>query len=280
MNMVTLARRIPKMTKRDKLDAFLHYAFDVSAGREPAHCGPAAARDMILAAIERCRALRFDDLVRQYTVRMQMEGSSTRTPPIERVYAPFIPDDVVRTGRWWSDGVQPPIEAVVEINRSSWHSGTTHTFSQLLDPNMRHGIFQPEESRRHLIYAMQNFFVSVAVGTIHTSECRITRTEAVDLLRRLRDMAQFYGESDLVLEIARDVDRCREAVLTWETNQRLEGERLMQEAAHLTRQRQGIRRIWFPKKKKDETLESLMEDDKPRQPTLDEILGLDEPDEW
>jgi hypothetical protein len=284
MDQRALSRRLATMNRRDKLDAFLYYAFEVWSGREPSACGPAAARSLVAEALQKARALRFDDLDREYTARWNIGWNigqtRQRTPPIARVTAPFIPDEVVRTGRWRSNSVDlSRVQAVVDINRSSWPSGTLNTFTQLLNPNMRNSIFQGEETRRPLITALWEFFVDVAAGTIHSAECRITRHEAVDLMRRLRDLAQFHGCMDLASSIAGDVDRCREMVLQWQTNQRLEGERLMQEAANLTRQRQGIRLIRFPKKKKEDALDDLMKDDSPRQPTIDQILGLDD-DEW
>lgn len=283
MNMVDLSRRITKMTKRDKLDAFLHYASEVWAGREPSMCGSRAARDLILNAIERCNILGFRDLTSQYTARFQMDSGASRphspTPPIRRVIASdtgryssptsiATPTQVTDQRGWESDRVRN----TVNVLQSAWPSGTTSTFIQLMNPNMRHSIFEVEESRRPLITAMWNFFQGVALGTIHSAERRITRSESVDLMGRLRDVAELWGHFDLQLAMARDVIRCLEVVTQWETTQRLEAERILTEAATATRQRLGLRLIRFPKKKE-------VEDTNPRQPTIDELLGLDE-DDW
>jgi hypothetical protein len=282
MNTVDLSRRITRMTKRDKLDAFLHYAFEVWSGREPAnaHVSLPAVRTLIMEAIERCRTLRFNDLTGQYSARFQIgqESQSHRATGTRTFLPPSQP--ARQDGRIWADISAQRMQAVINVNRSSWPSGTLSTFTQLLNPNMRNSIFQNEEYRRPLITAMWEFFQGVATGEIHGAECHITRRDAVELMRRLRDTAGWYGCHDLERSIAQDHDQRSAQVLQWETNQRLEGERLMAEAAANTRKRQGIRLIRFPKKKKEETLESLMEDTSPRQPTIDEILGLGEDDEW
>ena len=290
MTYVDLSRRITKMTKRDKLDAFLHYGFYVWSGQErPSRVSVSDARNLIMAAIARCRTLGFHDLTGMYTRRMEQFDSN---PPTRTLVAETRTG---RSGRWVQVGGRAPdyreteqrvvdgqarLRVAVNVQVSAWNTATRPHFEVLLNPNMRHSLFATEDLRRPMITAMWEFFQGVALGSIHGAECRITRSEAADLMRRLRDTALYFGCNDLAMAIAHDVDRVREAVLQWQTNQRLEGERILQEAAQHARQRQGIRLIRFPKKKKEDTLDSLMEDDKAHQPTIDEILGLGEDEEW
>jgi len=265
MNQRALSRRIRAMTKRDKLDAFLHYAFEVWSGREPSRVGPSGARTLAAEALQKARQLGFTDLDREYTPRWEAGQGGTRT------YRSQVAGAFQNQRRL----TQEQIRNTVNINVASWPFGTLSSFSRLMNPNTRNSIFSNEDVRRPMITAFLDFFVGVAQGTIHSAECRITPRNALFLMQRLRDVCQYYGLYNLNSLINRRLIEMTDLITTRETNDRLQTESTAAQVARNAKRWEGVRLIRFPKKKKEETLENI----EPKQLTIDDIL-LGDDDDW
>lgn len=188
MNFVEVQRRITKMTRNEKLNAFLSYAHDVMIGRRRTpRIDSSQATQLFNLGLLRAQQLGFTSLTRVYGMRQERHEAGMR--------AAAQREEMVQHNLHTS----PPAEEItrrVARYAAQWPGWTRIRFEQELNPNYSGFIRENEFMRRPAISSLIAFFTSVVFDR-RDDVVVITRADARDLLSRTADLAHFLNIMDL-----------------------------------------------------------------------------------